>query len=203
MKNRKPTLEQRINRLERLLKNEANASKKFESFESDLDEDGAREAASRLAKQFGQMVGVRLTRDDQHEIVDSPMFGWLRGHQVEDIEEDPDARYTFTYDVDGYPADSVMVRPTEGTICVWRSIMNGYSGEGAVDPKTGMCSWEDWLGDCSYPLSAWKNFNFDMIHGDDEDWDEEDDEEYESVKRPMKRPVKSESARKPTRRVRR
>ena len=37
----KITLEQRINRLERLLKNEAYVSKKCESFESDLDDVGA------------------------------------------------------------------------------------------------------------------------------------------------------------------
>ena len=35
----KRTLEQRINRLERLLKNEACTSQKRESFESDLDDD--------------------------------------------------------------------------------------------------------------------------------------------------------------------
>lgn len=204
----KRTLEQRIARLERLLKNEAaNKTKKFESFELDLDEDGARAAADRLAKQFSQIVGVRLTPNlKDKDTIDSPMYGVLNPHHptaAEEVEDDPDARFTFHYDVAGYPADGVMVRPTDGTICVWRSIMNGYDGEGAVDPETGMCTWEDWLADCSYPLSAWKNFNFDMIHGDDEDWDEEDDEEYESVKRPMKRPVKSESARKPARRVKR
>lgn len=47
----KRTLERRINRLERLLKNEACSSKKCESFESELDETGARiAAANRIAK---------------------------------------------------------------------------------------------------------------------------------------------------------
>ena len=46
----KRTLEQRINRLERFLKNEACISKKCESFESELDETGARAAANRIAK---------------------------------------------------------------------------------------------------------------------------------------------------------
>lgn len=48
----KRTLERRINRLERLLKNEACASQKCESFESDLDETGARAAANRIANQI-------------------------------------------------------------------------------------------------------------------------------------------------------
>ena len=46
----KRTLERRINRLECLLKNESYASKKCESFESELDETGARAAANRIAK---------------------------------------------------------------------------------------------------------------------------------------------------------
>ena len=206
MKNRKPTLEQRINRLERLLKNEASSTKKFESFESDLDEDGARAAANRLARQFASMVGVRLIPANTSDTIDSPMFGVLNPNKpstADEVAEDQDARFTFDYDVEGYPADTVKVRPTDGTICVWRSIYDGYEGEGAVDPKTGECEWEDWLEDGSYPLSAWKNFNFDMIHGDDEDWDEDDDEEYESVKRFTKRPMKSESTRKPARRIKR
>ena len=187
IKSRKMTLENRIARLERLLKNES--SNKFESFESDLDEDGAREAANRLAKQFAQMVGVRLTRSDQPEIVDSPMFGWLRGNEVEDIAEDPDAAYTFAYDVAGHPGATVYVRPTEGTICVWQSLEDGVDGEGAVDPKTGECNWNDDISSGAYPLSSWNGFNMDMIHG----------EEYESVRRPMRR-TRNESTRKFTRR---
>jgi hypothetical protein len=189
----KRTLEQRIARLERLLKNEASSTKKFESFESDLDEDGARAAADRLAKQFANMVGVRLIPNlKDKDTIDSPMFGVLNPNKpstADEVAEDPDARFTFEYDVVGYPADGVKVRPTDRTICVWRSIMDGYNGEGAVDPKTGICAWVDWLEDGSYPLSAWKNFSFDMIHG--EDWDDEEDEEYESVKRLLKNEAES------------
>jgi hypothetical protein len=179
IKNRKLALEQRINRLERLLKNESRTSKKFESFESDLDEEGARAAADRLASQFASMVGVKLTPDLSYKYtVDSPVYGALNPNSsfdAENVVDDPDARFTFNYRVTGYPADTVKIRPTDGTICVWRSVYDDYYGEGAVDPKTGECEWEYWLGDCSYPLRAWKNFNFDMIHGDEDDWDDDDD----------------------------
>lgn len=53
----KRTLEQRINRLERLLKNEACASQKYEDFESDLDDVGARATANHIAAQFGRRTG--------------------------------------------------------------------------------------------------------------------------------------------------
>ena len=175
IKNRKLALEQRINRLERLLKSESK-SKKFESFESNLDEEGARATADRLAKQFANMVGVSLTPVRTPDTIDSPMYGALNLSSVDEIAEDPDARFTFDYRVTGYPADTVKVRPTDKAICVWRSASNGFSGEGAVDPKSGECEWEDWLGDCSYPLRAWKNFSFDMIHGDEDDWDDDYDE---------------------------
>lgn len=203
LKDRKFKLEQRINRLERLLKNEARISKKFESFESDLDEEGACAAADRLAKQFASMVGVRLTPVNTSDTIDSPMFGMLDVSSADEIAEDPDARFTFDYDVAGYPADTVKIRPTDGTICVWRSIYDGYSGEGAVDPKDGECEWEDWLGDCSYPLRAWKNFSFDMIHGDD-DWDEDDwDDDYDESLSRRTTGCRRESACKHSRRTRR
>lgn len=179
-------LEKRLARLENLIKNEAK-SKKFESFESDLDEEGARAAADRLAKQFANMVGVRLTPANNTDTIDSPMFGALNIRSADEVAEDPDARFTFDYNVAGYPADTVKFRPTDGTICVWRSASNGYSGEGAVDPESGECEWEDWLGDCSYPLQAWKNFSFDMIHCDDDDWDDDYDDYDESLKRRVAR----------------
>ncbi len=203
IKNRKSTLEQRINRLERLLKNEARISKKFESFESDLDEEGARAAADRLAKQFASMVGVSLTPDLSYKYtVDSPVYGALNPNSsfdAENVADDPDARFTFGYRVANYPADTVKVRPTDGTICVWHSIYDGHYGEGAVDPKTGECEWEDWLGDCSYPLRAWKNFSFDMIHGDEDDWDDYD----ESLKHRSTQQSKRESTCKQVRRAKR
>lgn len=145
---------------------------KCESFESDADEAGARAAADRMAKEFSSMTGARLRLDKDHDTVDSPMYGWT--DSLEDLADDPDARYTFVYDVVGDLADQVLIRPTDRTVCVWRSVYDDYEGEGAVDPRTGLTEWCDWLDECSYPMSAWKNFNFDMIHGE---------EEYESLKR--------------------
>lgn len=162
------TLEQRVARLEKILKAESRFVKN-ESFESDHNAEAARGVADGMAKIFSQMVDARLMPNGTRDIVDSPMYGWSR-----DVEmDDTDARYTFTYDVEGYPGVSVYARPTDNTICVWQSLTNGSNCEGAVDPKTGMCEWCDELSECSYPLVAWKNFSLDMIHG----------EEFESVKR--------------------
>lgn len=59
IKNSKSTLEQRVARLEHLIKNEAPCkTKKFESFESDLDEAGARVKADRMAKEFACVTGM-------------------------------------------------------------------------------------------------------------------------------------------------
>ena len=205
IKNRKLALEQRINRLEHILKNEASTSKKFESFEQDLDEAGAQAAADRLANKFASMVGVRLTPDHMSDTIDSPMYGAMSPHSpyaAEEVADDPDARFTFDYSVAGYPADTVKVRPTDGTVCVWRSIYDGYYGEGAVDPKTGECEWEDWLGDCSYPLHTWKSFSFDMIHGDEDD-DYDDDDDYDESLKHRASQCRRESACKHIRRTKR
>lgn len=188
-------VESRIRRLERIAKREnkkpglrnetyrkvkfpiKRARRKFESFESDNDEDGARAVANSMAEDFSQMIGAGLTPSDTTDIVDSPTYGWSN-----DVEmDDTDARYTFTYDVEGYPGVSVYFRPTDNTVCVWKSLTNGSNCEGAVDPKTGMCEWSDDLSECSYPLGAWRNFDLEMIHSD---------EEFESVKRPRKRVVR-------------
>jgi len=177
-------LENRIARLEKLLKNEEfesvkrsrkRAGRKFESFESDHSADVARDVAKSMAKIFSQMIGARLTPSDTTDIVDSPTYGWSRDVEMDDF----DARYTFTYDVEGYPGVSVYFRPTDNTVCVWKSLTNGSNCEGAVDPKTGMCEWSDELSECSYPLAAWRNFDLEMIH----------DEDFESVKRNRKRIV--------------
>jgi hypothetical protein len=160
---RKLTLEQRIARLERAVRNEARSK----NFEANGDAVGARAAADRIAKQFASMTGAKLTYSGNSDIIDSPSYGATS--DVEVLNDDPDARFRFHYDVDGWPADDVVVCPSDNTVCVWRSVYNGYEGEGAVDPNSGYCEWCDWLDECSYPLAAWKNFSFDMIHGDDYD----------------------------------
>lgn len=182
IKSRKMTLENRIARLEKLFGNKSTC--KFESFESDLDEYGARELASRLAKQFMSFTGISLVRSDDMDIVDSPRYGWLSGNDVEDIADDPDARYTFSYNVREYPSVTVYIRPTDETVCVWDGDM-----EGAVDPDTGSCNWADELDSVSYPISEWKGFDMNSIH------DAAEDEEFESYRRPM-RQTRNESTRK-------
>lgn len=186
----KKTLEQRINRLERLLKNEACASNKCESFESELDETGARVTANRIAAQFGRMLGVSVRPSDYGEdVINSPMFGWLPVSAVDEIAEDPDARFAFhyvlgdgDYEFDVFPSDNSVNLISE----------DGYS----VDPNGRLLSSDD-ASITAFPLRRWKGFDLSMVEDDDED------DYYDEAKCRTRRSMNSESARKCGRRMRR
>ena len=184
----KRTLEQRINRLERLLKNEACASQKCESFESDLDDVGARCTANRIAAQFGRMLGVSVRPTDHSEdVIKSPIFGWLPVTAVEEIESDPDARFAFRYvlgdgdfEFDVYPSDNSVNLINE----------DGYS----VDPTGRLTNPVDEVSN-AFPLRRWKGFDLSMVEDNDED------DYYDEAKCRTRRSMNSESARKCGRRM--
>lgn len=187
----KKTLEQRINCLERLLKNEARVSKKCESFESDLDDVGARATANRIAQQFGRMLGVSVRPSDYGEdVINSQMFGWLPVSAVDEIAEDPDARFAFHYvlgdgdfEFDVYPTDNAVNLISE----------DGYS----VDPNGRLLSSDDAYV-TAFPLRRWKGFDLSMVEDDDDD---DEDDYYDEVKCRTRRSMNSESARKCGRRT--
>ena len=184
----KRTLEQRINRLERLLKNEACVSKKCESFESELDETGARVAANRIARQFGRMLGVSVRPSDYGEdVINSPMFGWLPVSAVDEIFEDQDARFAFHYVLgdDDYEFD---VYPTDNAVNLINE--DGYS----VDPNGRLLSSDD-ADIAAFPISMWEGFDLSMVEDDDED------DYYDEAKCRTRRSMNSESARKCGRRM--
>ena len=184
----KRTLEQRINRLERLLKNEACVSKKCESFESKLDETGARVAANRIAKQFGRMLGVSVRPSDYgDDVINSPMFGWLPVSAVDEIAEDQDARFAFHYVLgdDDYEFD---VYPTDNAVNLINE--DGYS----VDPNGRLLSSDD-ADVVAFPISMWEGFDLSMVEDDDED------DYYDEAKCRTRRSMNSESARKCGRRM--
>ena len=184
----KRTLEQRTNHLERLLTNEACASNKCESFESELDETGARVTANRIAAQFGRMLGVSVRPSDYGEdVINSPMFGWLPVSAVDEIAEDPDARFAFhyvlgdgDYEFDVFPSDNAVNLITE----------DGYS----VDPTGRLLSSDDAYV-TAFPLRRWKGFDLSMVEDDDED------DYYDEAKCRTRRSMNSESARKCERRM--
>lgn len=155
---RKLTLEQRIARLERAIKNE--------SLETALDIDAARAAAVSMADEFKSLTGIALRLDMQHEIIDSPIYGWT--NDVADLEEDPDAKFTFKFDFVADPNVSAYMIPSDNKVVVWSSL-DEDGCEGAVDPRTGMCEWCDELSECAYPMKAWRRFNLNMIHSDEYD----------------------------------
>lgn len=172
----KKTLEQHINRLERLLKNEACTSQKCESFESDLDDVGARATANRIAAQFGRMLCVSVRPDDYGEdVIQSPIYGWLPVTAVEEIESDPDARFAFHY-VLGDGDFSIDVYPSDNSVNLINE--DGYS----VDPKGKLI---DPVGDVSdaFPLRRWKGFDLSMIDDDEDDYYDEVEDTEECVNR--------------------
>ena len=189
----KRILERRINRLERILKNEACTSKKCESFESELDETGARIAANRIAQQFGRMLGVSVIPDGPNNVmINSPMFGWLEISDTDEIAEDPDARFAFRYTLsdDDY---EIEVYPSDNSVNLINE--DGYS----VDPSGRLISSDD-ADIVAFPLRRWKGFDLSMVE-DDDDEDYDDDDYYDEAKCRTRRSMNSESARKCGRRM--
>ena len=181
---KKLTLEQRIARLEKVLNSKKTV--KNESFESDLDVDGARAAASRIANQFCRMIGVSgATPDDLgHDVIESPMYGWLTVNDTDEIEEDLDARFAFQYSLDGTDDYTIIVYPSDNAVC----LMN-YGGE-YIDPK-GRPFTSDMADLVAYPLSKWKGFDLSMVDEEDDGYNVEVGDDFndyydESCKRSSK-----------------
>ena len=148
--NRKPTLEQRITRLENAVKSKK--AHKFESFESDLDEAGARAKADRMAKEFANITGMAKFAPDNLDgnVITSPVYGWLTIDQTDDIADDPDARFAFQYSNSKF---TIIVFPTDNSV----ELLN--SDDEVVDPATGRevnYDVDDPI-DGAFPMSAWAN----------------------------------------------
>lgn len=157
---RKLTLEQRIARLEKVLNK--NAKCKFESFESDLDEAGARAEANRIAKQFANMIGSSVRPDDYSggEVILSPMYGWLSVDRAEEAADDPDARFAFNYALDdGF---SLNVFPSDGKVNLISE--DGYS----VSPDGEIIDYDE-ADLYASPLSEWNGFDLSMVEDPNED----------------------------------
>lgn len=158
---RKLTLEERISRLEKVL----NANRKFESFESKLDEAGARAKANQIASEFGALVGADVELDDLgRDVIDSPLFGWLTVDDTDEIAEDRDAKFAFQYSLNNGDY-TIIVYPSKKA--VWLLPDSGY----AVDPKTGAVFEPESHVDGAFAFPKWKRFDLSMIH-------DEDDEDY-------------------------
>lgn len=160
IKNRNLTLESRIARLEKLLN--GTSKKKFESFESDLDEAGARAAADRIAKQFADMIGSSVRPDNYSggEVILSPMYGWLSVDRADEAADDPDARFAFNYALDdGF---SLNVFPSDGKVNLISE--DGYS----VSPDGEIVDYDE-ADIYASPLSDWRGFDLSMVEDPNED----------------------------------
>ena len=161
-KKRERLLENRLMRLERLIKNEACSSRKCEGFESDLDEAGARAAANSLAKQFANMIGSSVRPDDfgGGEVILSPMYGWLSVDRADKAADDPDARFVFNYALDdGF---SLNVFPSDGKVNLISE--DGYS----VSPDGEIIDYDE-ADIYASPLSDWHGFDLSMVQDPNED----------------------------------
>lgn len=170
-KAKKLTLEQRIARLEKVMAKPATV--KNESFESDLDVDGARAAADRIANQFCGMIGVDgATLDDLgHDVIESPMYGWLTVNDTDEIAEDPDARFAFQYSLDGTDGYAIVVHPTDNSVNLINE--DGYSIDPAGHPFSS-----DSADLVAYPLSKWKGFDLSMIDEEDDGYNVEAGDDF-------------------------
>lgn len=140
------TLEQRITRLEKSL----GIKRKFESFESDLDEEGARSKADQMVKEFAHITRMaRLTPSKSNNgTIVSPLHGSLSISDIEKLEDDPDARFSFEYSNSKF---TVEVYPTDDTV----ALLNEDSEP--INPKTGRAFdvyGEDPLS-YAFPMSVW------------------------------------------------
>lgn len=176
MINRKLTLEQRIARLEKAIKNEIRekghmvyGNNVAHTMEQNHDIHGAEATANYFAKKFTELTGIRLRRDDNHPIINSPMYGWT--DSLEDLDDDVNSYFVFKYDVVGDNNVSVYICPTlsNKNVGVWSSLGTGSRGEGAINPKTGKCVRTDDIFKTLYDVYAWENFSLDMIRGDEYD----------------------------------
>ena len=123
------------------------------------------EKAKKMAKEFTRLNGIELKFS--HFYIDSPYYGYI--DKLENYpEDDPDSLFVFSFDEADNHYETVRFVPTLNKAMVWRSLNDGnpywnadnedYGAEGAVDPKTGIASWEDWIEDGLYHLDDWKNY---------------------------------------------
>lgn len=127
-------------------------------FEADLDVKGARAKANMMAEEFTRMTGINLTFSTFY--IDSPTEGYT--DDLKDFPaDDPDALFVFSFDETDNDYETVNFIPTLNKVVVWRSVSddNPCEDEGAVNPKTGVAEWEEWLVDGAYELSEWKMYS--------------------------------------------
>ena len=181
--NKKFTLEQRIARLERLLKNEAR-TRKFESYESNLDVDGARANANSIADQFCRMIGVDgATLDDLgDDVIESPVNGWLTVDQYELCQQDPetrdpDARFAFQYSLDGTDGEyTIIVYPTDKSVCLQND------GGLYIDPDGNQFTDDNGnIVAFSYP-NDWEGFNLSMVDYEGDGYNVEAGDDFRSYR---------------------
>ena len=128
-------------------------------FEKNLNLDGARAKADKMAKKFTELTGIELKFN--HFYID----------KLENFpKDDPDSLFVFSFDEADNRYETVSFVPSLNSVMVWRSLNDDnpywntddeedYGAEGAVDPRTGIASWEDWLEDGLYQLAAWRKYS--------------------------------------------
>lgn len=166
-------LERRIERLEKLLKNEAGRRRsRVPELEATLNVEAAYEAAEAIASQFADMIGADIRLINTKNIIDSPVYGWLTVDDVDEIKDDKNARFAIQYSVRGNRAFSgyaIVAVPSENAVAL-------VTEDGASVYPDGSSYDEYELK--YFPLDDWKKkFNPSNINND----------QFESVRRPRNR----------------
>ena len=113
-------------------------------FEKNLNLDGARAKADKMAQKFTALTGIELKFN--HFYIDSPYYGYI--DVLEDFpEDDPDSLFVFQFDEVDNHYETVSFVPSVNSAMVWRSLNDDnpywnaddeedYGAEGAVNPET-------------------------------------------------------------------
>lgn len=120
------------------------------TFEANLDVNGARNAANQIIAQLSQMLNISAQPDDLgDDVISSPMNGWLTINDVEDINEDPDSRFAFQYSMGEFTA---IVLPSDNSV---ELIIH----DDVIDPSGNFILDAECPQDGAFKISKWKKFD--------------------------------------------
>jgi len=133
---------------------------KRNNFELNFDESGAQLFATKMADTFTELTGINIIPlENQIDVIDSPMYGWSSSEDKDVLLKDKEARFVFKYiNTNKNGDETIYFYPTDNKVMIWRSLSNTCSDEGAVNPFTNKCKWEDENINARYSIDDWSNY---------------------------------------------
>ena len=110
-----------------------------------------------MADTFTELTGISVIPLENG--IDSPICGWCSSKEKDVLLEDKSARFVFKYINKNKNGDeTIYFYPTDNKVMIWRSLSNTCSDEGAVNPFTNKCKWEDENINARYSIEDWSNY---------------------------------------------